>query len=143
VIVKQHRSFLQMASREFIFDPRLPAQQPVHGFIQLILIPQLQPQKGTQRTGRGLLPESTLRGELGSRGEYACHNQGAYQIALGRRGARHVGFQADVAQGAESGRDVAMGPGALDFERLGGRDQSFTLEDPAEQIDLGGRPVGD
>jgi hypothetical protein len=43
----------------------------------------------------------------------------------------------------ESGNDVPVGQEALDFERLGGRDQSFALEDPAEQIDLGGRPVGE
>ena len=79
-----------MAPGEFVFNPRLPAQQPVHSFIQVIFIHQIQPQQRAERTGGGLLVQAARRGELGSRVENARHDESAYQIAFRRSRARQV-----------------------------------------------------
>jgi hypothetical protein len=105
-----------MSRREFVFDARLPAQQPVHGGIQVILIHQFQPEQRAQGTGSRLLVEAARRGGLRGWGENARHNQSAYQIAFRGGRAGQIRLQADAAQGAERGNDMAMGQRTLDFE---------------------------
>src|SRR6516225_3413011 len=132
-----------MARGEFVFGPRLPAQQPVHGGIKVILVHRIPPAQHAERTGGSLLVQTARRGELGSRVENARHDEGAYQIAFRRSRARQVGFEADAAHSAKRRGDVAVGQGALDLQGIGERDQGLSFEDAAEGIDLSGGPVGE
>jgi len=52
-------------------------------------------------------------------------------------------LQAQASQSAEDGGDMAVRQRASEMERFAGRDEGFSLQDAAEQIDLGRGPVGE
>jgi len=70
-------------------------------------------------------------------------DHGGHQIALGARGAGKDGFETEATQSAERGGDMTVGGGALNLESVRGGDEGIAFEDPAESIDLSGRPSGE
>ena len=86
--------------------------------------------------------ETARGGEFGGGRENAGHDHGHDQVTLRARRTRENGLQAESAQSAENGGDMAVRSGALNAESVGGRDEGIAFENPTKGIDLSRRPGG-
>lgn len=75
--------------------------------------------------------------------EDAGDDHGADQISLARGGVGDELIEAEEAEGAEYGGDMAVRKGAGDGEGVAGTDQGLALEEAAEGVDLRLGPVGE
>lgn len=142
-IVEHERALGEMAARELALEAGLPGGEPVEGRVELIFAGVFEIEQGGERRGGGFGGQGAGGGELGSRGENAGDDEGANEIAAWGAGAIQEAVEAEPAQEAEGGGGMAVGPSALQLEGGRERDEGLAFEDAAEEIDLGGRPMGE
>ena len=142
-VVEHQGTVSKVSLGQVLLHLLLPLQQPVHGRVQLILRGLPQSQGLRQRVPRGGLGQSSGRGQLRHRPQDTGRNQRHDSFAFRTGTSREHAVEPQLAQGAEHGGDMAVGLGADDVEGVGGAEQGFVLEESAESIDLGLRPVGE
>ena len=125
-------------------DGVLAFKQPVHGGVQVVLVDVSEPERHGERVARGLLGEASGGGQFGARVEDAGSDQGQHARALRGGDAGDGSVEAQLAQGAEHGGDMAVGQGAFDVEgtaEVG--DGRAAAEQGAQPFDERGRPLGE
>src|SRR5262249_15072884 len=136
-VVEDHRPLRQVASGQLLLDVALAAEQPVHRGVQFLAAGIAD----AELLGQGGGVPIAGRGELGTRGQDALHNQGQDQGALpGGLGGEEV-FQIELAAGREDRFDMAVGAALGSAERLGGGDEGFASEGPLDEADESGRQM--
>jgi hypothetical protein len=132
-----------MTAGECLFDLRLGGLQPIQGLVQFVGIDFTETEQGAERVRCGGVAElprgGQLRGWFDDAGnDHGCHEPGQTSGPSGQDL-----LEADPAQRAERGRDMAIRQRTLDREALG-RCRLYRLvgKHSAQGIDLGLRPSG-
>ena len=132
-----------MAPGQALLDGVLALEQPVHGVEEVVFVEVREAEDRGQGIGSGGGLEAAGGGELGAGVSETGDDQSHHQIALGT-GRTQAAIEADLAQGAEEGGDVAVGLGANDVEGgLEVRDGGALLEQDTKTLDQFGRPLGE
>lgn len=135
---------MQVPRRECGFDVRLALEQPVHRFVELILVGILHAEAFAERAQHRLVVEPARGGKLRARVDHARHDHGHHAVALRTAPLLEQQLELERAQSAEHGRDVAMRPRAHDLEGvLQTSSDALSLEGSAERLDTLGGPVGE
>ena len=143
-VVQDQGGVLQMAAGQAGLDPALAPQQPVQHGQQLVAGDRAQAQQGAEAGIGGVGGEPPGGGQLGVGGEHARHDGGQGEVALAAGLAVQDALEAELAAAAQHGGDMAVGPGALHAQQLGGAlDGEAALEDGAEAGDDLGRELGE
>ena len=117
---------------ELGLDAGLALQEPVQGFVEVVWgeVPEWE------GLAEGVGVEAAGGGQLGAGLEDAGGDQGDGEVAEARGLGIEEGLQAEQAQGAEDGGDMAVREGPLDAEGLGqAGDGGAALEQGAEVVD--------
>ena len=134
----------EVAVGEALLDPGLALQQPVEHGQHLVAGDGAEPEHGPEAGGCGLRRQRPGGGELGGGIDDARDDGGDGEVPHAVRLAAEDADQADPAQGAEDGGDVAMGPGAADGEDvLGAGDGDAALEQGLDPLDDVGRELSE
>ena len=132
-----------MAPRQALFDPPLAPYQPVHRFVEFILVDGLQPQDLAEGGDSALRVQGASGGQFGAGVDDAGDNHGDDEIAPATGRTSDEGMQAELLEGAEDGGDMAVGVAAQAGEGGLGIDQGFAFESSADEIDDVVGEVGD
>ena len=138
-VVKHVVPFSQVPPGQFLLDPILTLEQPVHGPVQVVLVGVLQGELGGQGGG---VPEPG-GGELGGGPQQALNDHGQHQVALARGLGVDQSGELQAADGFEDHLDMAMRKGAFDDEEFIRMDERDVLEDETESFDLVRGPLGE
>ena len=132
-----------MTFGERLFDVRLRRLQPVQCLVEFVGVDFTKTEQGAERVRGGGIAELTRGGELGGRFDDPGNDHGRDQPRLTVGASGQDPLEANLAQCAECGRDVAIRQGALDLEALGHRrPHRLVGKNPAQGVDLGLRPSG-
>jgi hypothetical protein len=126
-----------------LFDAGLLRKQPVHGGIEFIFGRGIEMEELGKRAAEGIGVKGARGGKFGSWFENAGNDHGQDQITMMAGLFVDDGVEMQSMESAEDGGDMAVRAGADDVKGLGERsaDGGGTLEDGAEGIDLGRRPM--
>ena len=132
-----------MLAGERLLDHLLALAEPVDGGIEFILVDRPKAENVAEAQGRGRRIEHASRGQLRGRRDQAGHDHGDDEIAGAVAGGAKNAVEADVAQRAEHGGDMAVRQGtAHDDALLVGRRDGAALEERAQSLDELARPIG-
>ena len=134
----------EVAVGEALLDPGLALQQPVEHGQHLVAGDGAEIEHGPEAGGCGLRRQRPGGGELGGGIDDARDDGGDGEIPHAVRLAAEDADQADPAQGAEDGGDMAVGPGPADGEDvLGAGDGDAALEQGLDPLDDVGRELSE
>ena len=142
-VTKDQGTFLQVAPGQALLDGVLAFEQPVHGVVEAVFVEVGEAEDGSEGIGSSGGLQAAGGGELGAGVSETGDDQSHHQIPL-EAGRTQTAIEADFAQGAEEGGDVAVGLGANDVEgSFKASDGGALLEQDAEPLDQFGRPFGE
>ena len=127
-----------MTLRQLLLDVFLAADQPIQGGVHAIEGGLVNAEFLRQRRAAPL----TCAGQLGTGSKQTLGDQGQDQVTLpgGLRGQQRI--DAEFAHRAENGFDMAMRVGGQSAKSLRGRDESFSLEGSADDLNEAQRQMG-
>src|SRR5580698_11036893 len=131
-----------MTSGQRGFDALLLGEEPIEGVVEFLLVDLAERQHGAERRGRSGAVEQPRGGELGGWIEQPRHHQGGDERHHARSLSSALGQQiveAELAQHAERGRDMAVGQATHELEVR----RILVAQQPAQRFDLARRPVRD
>ena len=136
-VIQNQASLHQMPGSQLALDPPLPLQQPVQRLIQLILV-RIANRK---RLGQGRRVPPPRGGQFRTGVDQSLHHHGQDQVALpSPLGGDQLG-QSQLADGSPYRLHMPVRERADDFKQFPRTDQGLILEDSAQGVHLGGRPV--
>src|SRR5260370_32198577 len=131
-----------MLAGERLLDRLLAVGEAVNGGIEFILVDRPKAENVAEAGSRGDRIEHTGGGELRGRRDQAGHDHGDDEIAGAVAGGAKNAVEADVAQRAEHGGDMAVRQGTADDDALlAGRRGGAALEERAQSLDEFARPI--
>jgi len=131
-----------MLAGERLLDRLLALAEPVDGGIEFILVDRTKAENVAEAGRRGGRIEHAGGGQLGGRRNQAGHDHGDDEIAEAVAGGTEDAIEADVAQRAEHGGDMAVRQGAPHDDALPvGRRGGAALEQCAQSLDELARPI--
>ena len=143
-VVEDQVGFAQMALGQGALDTLLMRQQPVHRFVELVLVHLTEAEEFPQGALARLRSEGARQRQLGAWIQDPAHDHRHAQLALTAALGGDQRVELELLQGAENGGDVAMGLGADDLEGVfEDGDVCGAAQDGAERLELGRRPVGE
>ena len=131
-----------MASGQRGFDALLLGEEPIERVVEFLLVDLAERQHGAERRGRSGAVEQPRGGELGGWIEQPHHHQGGDERHHARSlslALRQQIVEAELAQHAERGRDMAVGQATHELEVR----RILVAQQPAQRFDLARRPVRD
>ena len=141
-VVENQSSFGQMSVRQRRFDRGLTFPQPIHSAIEFVFSGGLQAQGCAQAAAERVGMERPRGSQFGTGVNNAGGNHRDRQITRMAGGGVDDRVQSKLAEGTDHGGDMAVGKGAQDLERVGGRaNRGSAFENLAQSCDLLGRPV--
>ena len=133
-----------MAHRQAPLDGVLTLEQPVHGVVQIVLVAVLQRQRLGERVVRGVRRQAPGGRQLGTRLKDPGDDHRQHAPALGGVRPGDGAVQAQLAQRAEHGGDMAVGFGTHDVEGVvEARHRGAALEQHAQALDERRGPFGE
>ena len=125
-----------MAPRQAHFDALLASHQPVHSRVQLILVDCAEPEHVPEGGDGAFRVQTASGGQFGAGVDDPSNDHGDDQIALAGGGTSDKGMEAEIPEGAEDGRDMAVRGAANDGQQVVGRAESETaVEEDTQALD--------